>query len=88
VIVGGGVVGCSCAFHLAEAGVEGVLLVERGQLGSGSTGKGAGGARAQFSDILNIRLGQRSLEALADFGRRPGWEIDLHRVGYLFVLTR
>jgi sarcosine oxidase, subunit beta len=88
VIIGGGVIGCSCAFHLAEAGVQGVLLIERGQLGGGSTGKGAGGVRAQFSDLLNIQLGQRSLEAFADFGRRPGWEIDLRRVGYLFVLTR
>jgi sarcosine oxidase subunit beta len=44
--------------------------------------------RAQFSDEINVRLAQRSLRAFADFGRRPGWEIDLHRVGYLFVLTR
>ena len=55
VIVGGGVVGTSIAFHLAEAGVEDVLLVERAELGSGSTGKGAGGVRAMFSDELNVR---------------------------------
>src|SRR5918998_1211494 len=42
VVVGGGVIGTSIAFHLAEAGVEGVLLLERGDLGSGSTGKGRG----------------------------------------------
>jgi sarcosine oxidase subunit beta len=88
VIVGGGVIGTSCAFHLAEAGVSDVVLLERAQLGSGSTSKAAGGVRAQFSDELNIALGQRSLAAFADFGRRPGWEIDLDRVGYLFVLTR
>src|SRR3712207_5674801 len=88
VIVGGGVMGASVAFHLAEAGVEGVLLVERDQLASGSTSRAAGGVRAQFSDALNVRLGQRSLEAFGDFGRRPGAEIDLKRSGYLFVLTR
>ena len=44
--------------------------------------------RAQFSDALNIALGARGLEAFADFGRRPGQEIDLRRVGYLFLLTR
>src|SRR4051812_49881100 len=87
VIVGGGVMGTSAAFHLAEAGVRDVVLLERGQLGEGSTSKAAGGVRAQFSDELNVRLGARSLEAFADFGRRPGAEIDLHRVGYLFVLT-
>ncbi len=88
VIIGGGVIGTSCAFHLAEAGVRGAVLVERGQLGSGSTTRAAGGVRAQFSDVINIMLAQRSLAAFADFGSRPGWEIGLQRVGYLFVLTR
>ena len=79
--------GTSTAFHLAEAGVD-VLLLERGRLGGGSTSKAAGGVRAQFSDALNIALGARGLEAFADFPRRPGQEIDLHRSGYLFLLTR
>jgi len=87
VIIGGGVVGVSAAFHLAEAGAQ-VVLFERDQLGSGSTSKAAGGVRAQFSDPLNIRIAQRSLECFKDFARRPGWEIDLHEVGYLFLLTR
>lgn len=87
VIVGGGVMGTSIAFHLAEAGVRDVVLVERDELGSGSTSKAAGGVRANFSDELNIALGVRSLEAFARFGERPGQEIDLHRVGYLFLLS-
>src|SRR6476620_9347051 len=86
-IVGGGVIGTSIAFHLGEAGVEDVLLLERGELGSGSTSKGAGGVRAMFSDELNVRMALRSLEAWGAFGQRPGWEIDLHRVGYLFLLS-
>lgn len=88
VVIGGGVMGTSIAFHLAEAGVRGVVLVERDELGSGSTCKAAGGVRAQFSDEVNVRLGARSLEAFARFGERPGQEIDLHRVGYLFLLSR
>ncbi|MFG1997666.1 NAD(P)/FAD-dependent oxidoreductase [Spirillospora sp. NPDC048911] len=86
VVVGGGVMGTSIAFHLAEAGVD-VVLIERDELGSGSTCKAAGGVRAQFSDEVNIRLGARSLEAFGRFGQRPGQEIDLHRVGYLFLLS-
>jgi sarcosine oxidase subunit beta len=86
VIVGGGVMGTSIAFHLAEAGVERILLLEKDQLGSGSTCKAAGGVRANFSDSVNIALGARSLEAFAAFRERPGQEIDLHRVGYLFLL--
>lgn len=88
VVIGGGVIGTSIAFHLAEAGVRRVVLLERGALGSGSTSKAAGGVRAQFSDELNIALGARSLQAFANFARRPGQEIDLHRVGYLFCLDR
>jgi sarcosine oxidase, subunit beta len=88
VVVGGGVIGTSIAFHLAEAGVPDVVLVERDQLASGSTSKAAGGVRAQFSDPLNIQLGARSLRAFAEFGARPGQEIDFRRVGYLFLLSR
>jgi len=87
VVVGGGVIGTSAAFHLAEAGVD-VVLIERGSLGGGSTSKAAGGVRTQFSDVLNIEIAKRSLDAFRDFDRRPGWEIDLRQVGYLFVLTR
>jgi sarcosine oxidase subunit beta len=79
--------GTSAAFHLAEAGVD-VVLLERAELASGSTSRAAGGVRAQFSDALNVQIAQRSLTAFRDFARRPGWEIDLKRVGYLFVLTR
>ncbi|MBP2472644.1 sarcosine oxidase subunit beta [Crossiella equi] len=85
VVVGGGVMGLSAAFHLAEAGAD-VLLLERDELGSGSTCRAAGGVRAQFSDPVNIELGKRSLAAFADFAQRPGAEIDLRRHGYLFLL--
>ena len=86
VVIGGGVVGCSTAFHLAEAG-QSVLLVEKSAIASGSSSKAAGGVRACFSDPLNVAIGKRSLELLADIGSRPGGEIDLHRVGYLFLCT-
>jgi sarcosine oxidase subunit beta len=87
VIVGGGVMGTSIAFHLAEAGVADVLLLEQAQLGSGSTCKAAGGVRAQFSDPVNIALGLRGLDAFERFPERPGQEIDLRQPGYLFLLT-
>ena len=87
VVIGGGAIGTSIAFHLAEAGVPDVVLLERDELGQGSTCKAAGGVRAQFSDRINIELGARSLEAFGRFAERPGQEIDLHRVGYLFLLS-
>ena len=85
-IVGGGVMGASAAFHLAEAGVS-VALIEKNELASGSTSKAAGGVRANFSDSFNVALGARSLQLFADFINRPGYQIDLHRPGYLFALT-
>ena len=87
VVVGGGVMGTSIAFHLAEAGL-GVCLLERDQLAGGSTSRAAGGIRAQFSDPLNIAIGLRSIDAFTRFAERPGAEIDLHQVGYLFLLDR
>jgi sarcosine oxidase, subunit beta len=87
VVIGGGVIGTSVAFHLAEAGAD-VCLVERGELAGGSTSRAAGGIRAQFSDPLNIAIGLRSIEAFERFADRPGGEIDLHQVGYLFLLDR
>ncbi|GAB2713523.1 NAD(P)/FAD-dependent oxidoreductase [Streptomyces bullii] len=87
VVIGGGVMGTSIACHLARAGVPDVVLVERDELGSGSTSKAAGGVRAQFSDALNIQLGARGLEAFGRFQEDTGYDIGLRRVGYLFLLS-
>ena len=88
VVIGGGVMGLSAAYHLARSGVRDVVLVEKGELGSGSTCKAAGGVRAQFSDAVNIELGRRSLRTFENFRAELGQEIDLHQVGYLFLLDR
>lgn len=86
VIVGGGVMGASAAFHLAEAGVTDVVLFEADQLAAGATAKSAGGVRLQFSDEVNIALAQRSIAAFERFDERPGADIGLRQVGYLFLL--
>ena len=88
VVIGGGVVGLSAAYHLARSGVSDVVVIEQGELGSGSTCKAAGGVRAQFSDAVNIELGLRSLRAFERFREDFDQEIDLHQVGYLFLLDR
>lgn len=86
VIIGGGAMGVSAAYHLAKAGVSDVVLLEKGSLGEGSTCRAAGGVRAQFSDRVNIELGHRSLEVFENFASILDQEIDLHQVGYLFLL--
>ena len=83
VIVGGGAMGASVAWHLRELGVEDAVLLERDSLASGSTSRSAGGIRTQFSDELNIRIALRSLD---EFERMEG--IELRQYGYLFLLDR
>jgi sarcosine oxidase subunit beta len=88
VIVGGGCMGTSVAFHLAKRGVTNVVLVEREtMLGTGSTGRNAGGVRHQFSNEANIRLSIESIDTLRHFEQEVGYPIDFHQDGYLFLLS-
>ncbi|HET7876830.1 MAG TPA: FAD-binding oxidoreductase [Methylomirabilota bacterium] len=86
VIVGGGVVGCALAYQLAKRGVK-VVLLERADLGSQSTGRCAGGVRQQFSTETNVRLQRLAVRLLLDFHEETGGHADFRQVGYLFVLT-
>jgi sarcosine oxidase subunit beta len=87
VILGGGCIGASVAYHLAEAGFTDVTLLEANTLASGSTSKAAGGIRLQHGDPLNVRLAQRSLAELVDFEQLTGTDVSLRQVGYLFLLS-
>ena len=84
-VIGGGIMGTSIAYHLAEAGVRDVVVLERSSLGSGSSAKPLGGVRATFSDANNVLLGHRSLAAFETFEARFGTPIGLLQVGYLFL---
>lgn len=85
VIIGGGVMGTSAAYHLAAAGAK-PLLLERETVGSGSTGKAAGGFRCQFSDDLNIRMALENIRRLERFDEEFGVDIGFRQYGYLFLL--
>lgn len=88
VIIGGGIMGASTAYHLAKRGVEDVLLLEKDSFfGTGATGRCAGGIRYQFSTEVNIRLSQASLPMLDNFEAEMGQAIGRRHCGYLFLLT-
>jgi len=87
VVVGGGVVGCSAAYHLAEAGAGRVLLLERaGSVGTGSTGACAGGFRFQFSSRINVELSLASVPMIVGFSETHGLPLDVVQDGYLFLI--
>ena len=87
VIIGGGVIGVSVAFHLAQAGMTDVVVLEKNTLASGSTGKAAGGVRASFSHPTNIAMGMRGLEVYSRFAEDFGQDIEFRRNGYLYLLS-
>ncbi len=87
VVVGGGVVGTSAAYHLASAGAGRVLLLERADhLAAGSTGACAGGFRYQFSSEVNIRLSRASVPMITGFTEEHGLPLDVAQHGYLFLI--
>jgi glycine/D-amino acid oxidase-like deaminating enzyme len=89
VIVGGGIVGSSIAWHLTDAGCKKVLVVERESAqGKGSTGKSMGGVRAQFSTAVNIQMSLYSIPFYAAFDERLGYPAGYRPQGYLFVATK
>src|SRR6267154_5049761 len=88
VIIGGGIVGSSIAWHLTDAGCKDVLVIEReSSQGKGSTGKSMGGVRAQFSTPVNIQMSLYSIPFYAGFEERLGHPCDYRPQGYLFCAT-
>jgi sarcosine oxidase subunit beta len=86
VIIGGGVVGTSIAYHLGRRGAgHDVVLLERDSLGSGTTSRSVGGIRGQFSTEVNIRLSLESIEAWRSFEDELGSPVDYREEGYLFL---
>lgn len=86
VIIGGGVVGASVAYHLAERGCTDVVIVERaGEQGAGSTGRATGGVRAQFSTAVNVAMSLYSMEFIENFREATGRDSGYLPAGYLFV---
>lgn len=88
VIIGGGVVGSSVAYHLVEAGCANVLILEREpQQGMGSTAKSMGGVRAQFATPINIKMSLYSIDLFSKFEEVTGHTAGYQPQGYLFVAT-
>jgi sarcosine oxidase subunit beta len=85
VIVGGGIMGLALASELGRRGVGGVLVLERGYLNAGASGRNGGGVRTQWSTPTMIRLARRSMELCDRFSVEMGVNVWFRRGGYLFL---
>lgn len=88
VIIGGGVMGASAAYHLAQRGVKNIMLLEKEEFfGTGATGRCAGGVRYQFSTEINVKLSLESLPMLERFREETGQDVNYRQCGYLLIAT-
>jgi sarcosine oxidase, subunit beta len=88
VIIGGGVMGASAAYHLAKRGMKNIVLLEKEEFfGTGATGRCAGGVRYQFSTEINVRLSQESLPMIERFKEEIGQDVNYIQCGYLLIAT-
>ena len=88
VIIGGGVIGASAAYHLTQRGFKNIVLLEKENFfGQGATGRCAGGVRYQFSTEVNVRLSIASLPMIERFKQEIGQEVNYRQCGYLLVAT-
>jgi len=85
VIVGGGVMGLAIAYYLARCGLDDVVVIERGYLAEGASGRNGGGVRQQWSTEINIRLMQESVELCRRFAVDVGVNVWFRQGGYLFL---
>lgn len=88
VVIGAGVIGCSSAYHLAEMGIGDIVVLEKGEIGGGASGKSASMLSLQFChDPLTARLAQYSYGRYMAFEEEMGVPLDFHRSGWLTVAT-
>src|SRR5438477_2192957 len=88
VIIGAGCIGAAIAWELARRGVRDVTVLEKEPFaGAGSTGKAAGGIRAQFSTPVNVRISMLAVRRYQRFAEELETEPVYFPVGYLFLLS-
>lgn len=85
IIIGGGVIGCSTAYHLAREGARRVILLERGELASGGTAKSCAIVRTHYSIETNLHHAVESLRVFSHFDELVGGDAGWHRTGYLIL---
>ena len=84
-VIGGGIVGLSVAWQLRQLGVDRVVVLEANTIGSGSTGRAAGGVRRQFGSRFEIEMTLASLKFYDRLLADPDFPGQFESVGYAFL---
>ncbi|MCL4500190.1 MAG: FAD-binding oxidoreductase [Chloroflexi bacterium] len=87
VIIGGGIIGTSVAYHLAKAGMRDITLVEMDMVGSGSSGKSAAMIQLQMTSAALIQLSRESFKEYLSFGDEFGVDCGYKATGFLNLAT-
>lgn len=87
VIIGGGVVGASVAYHLAKGGWTDIAILERSVLTAGSSWHAAGGFHALNADPNIAALQAYTIDLLTEVGRESGIDIGMHMTGGITVAS-
>lgn len=85
VIVGGGIMGLSIAYHLTLRGVTDVTVLDGSYLCGGASGRNGGGVRAQWSSEKNIALMRESIRMCREFASKMKINVWFRQGGYLFL---
>ncbi|MGH2506335.1 MAG: NAD(P)/FAD-dependent oxidoreductase, partial [Ktedonobacteraceae bacterium] len=85
IIIGGGVMGASIAYHLVQRGGAGVMLLERQALGNGTTGRSGAIVRQHYSHAFTIRMARDSLRIFQHFDELVGGDCGFVTTGMLVL---
>lgn len=85
VVIGGGINGCSTAYHLAKRGAKKVLLVEKGHIASGPTGRSSGIVRQHYTIRTLAEMARDSVRVFQNFEAEIGGDAGFVQCGVVFL---
>ena len=85
VIIGGGVIGCSTAYNLANQGAKNVVLLDKGEICSGGTSKSCAITRSHYTIEANMHHAVESIKIFENFDQIVGGDPNFQRTGYIIL---
>ncbi|PYR56999.1 MAG: hypothetical protein DMF85_14905 [Acidobacteria bacterium] len=85
VVVGGGINGCSTAYHLARRGAGNIVLIEKGHVASGPTGRSSGIVRQHYTNPTLAAMARDSVRVFERFADEVGGDAGFVQCGVVFL---